>query len=844
MQIFLSIAWITTFIFALPALAQVDLNAARSQGQAASAYHKASEKKRPTDASATPKARLDEFRRDIQPVLKAACVQCHGPDKQKADFRVDTLNPDLLTGADVSWWLEVVDVLSNGDMPPAKKNIPFTDAQRGMVIDWLSEEIQTASEFRRANEGHSSFRRLTRYEYNYALQDLLGLPYNFADDLPPETASEEGFKNSSEMLQISTSQFELYRNIGRKALEKATVRGEKPPEAYYELIQMSARKTKKGVNEKGAYYLNRAAREPIVNASNNYRLSALKPSNKPLSVSTNDYALVLPGRYRTSWPLGINLPDRGDLHVRIRASRPESTGERVPTLRLFFGYQPSNNSKVTERAPTPDIDLDLPPGEAKTFEFRIPLSEVDRNPWRGKRIPKVNSSESLVIANINLDVHARAHIESVEVTTPGYAEWPPASHRRVFPEQGELDDAQYRRKAIGEFMQRAWRRPIEAKEIDRKVRLFDALRPTCEDDQEALIEVLSTVLASPHFLYLAPDESKDITIATRLAAFLWSSLPDAELLDLAKTGTLTDAETLAKQLDRMLAHPRAERLHKHFVRQWLNLELLDHLNVDKKVDPQFNDELREAMAGEPIALFREVLAQNHSIMDFLHADYTLMNEPLARHYGQNGVRGYAFRRVNFTEADKAARRGGLLGQAGLLAMNSDGKDSHPLKRGIWLLEAILNDPPPPPPPSVPEIDLADPEILKLTLKERMEDHRNDPACMSCHQRIDPWGIAFEHFDATGRWRDKIGKDPVDATSTLFNQQELAGIEGVKRYLLTDRQDQFARAMVHKLAMYALGRPLDFSDRAELEQITSTLRQEGDGLKTLLRLLVTSQLFQK
>jgi hypothetical protein len=184
-----------------------------------------------------------------------------------------------------------------------------------------------------------------------------------------------------------------------------------------------------------------------------------------------------------------------------------------------------------------------------------------------------------------------------------------------------------------------------------------------------------------------------------------------------------------------------------------------------------------------------------------------------------------------------------LTQAGLLAMNSDGKDSHPLKRGIWLLESILNDPPPPPPPAVPKIDLTDPNILKLTLKERMEDHRKDTACMSCHAKIDPWGIAFENFDAVGRWRTQIGNQPVDANSVLFNQQQLHGMEGLKRFLLANRQDQFARALVHKLTTYALGRPLTFGDRSRVDQITGDLRRQGDGLGTLMTLIVTSDLFQ-
>ena len=175
-------------------------------------------------------------------------------------------------------------------------------------------------------------------------------------------------------------------------------------------------------------------------------------------------------------------------------------------------------------------------------------------------------------------------------------------------------------------------------------------------------------------------------------------------------------------------------------------------------------------------------------------------------------------------------------------MNSDGTDSHPLKRGVWLLESILNDPPPPPPPAVPEIDLADPEILKMTLKQRIENHRNKPACNSCHTKIDPWGIAFENFDAIGKWRTQNQGKPVDASSLLYNQHELDGMDGLKRYLLANRQDQFARAMVHKLSTFALGRPLTFADRRHLENITSNLRQNGDGLETLILNLVTSELF--
>jgi hypothetical protein len=289
----------------------------------------------------------------------------------------------------------------------------------------------------------------------------------------------------------------------------------------------------------------------------------------------------------------------------------------------------------------------------------------------------------------------------------------------------------------------------------------------------------------------------------------------------------------------MLSDARSRRFSKHFVRQWLGMQLLDFLKVDRKVYTQFDSSLKEAMQEEPVAFFHEILQNNHCILDFVHADYTIANERLAKHYGLSDVYGNQFRRVNF---EPQHRRGGLLTQAGLLSLNSDGTDSHPLKRGIWMLERLLNDPPPPPPPAVPEIDLADPEIAKLTLKQRIENHRDHAACRSCHSKIDPWGIAFENFDAVGSWRTQIQGKPVDASSLLFNGQKLDGMDGLKRFLLENRQDQVARAMVHKLTTYSLGRPLTFGDLSSVEQITADLRRQGDGLATLVRLVATSKLF--
>lgn len=837
-------------------------------------------------SSLAPKANLKAFSEDIKPLLKEACVHCHGPEKQKSDFRVDTLNPDLISGKDADWWLEVMDVVSNGEMPPDDEEVQLSDEGKGRIIDWLSNEIQVASQVARSEQGHSSFRRMTRYEYSYALQDLLGLPYDFARDLPPETVSEDGFKNSSEMLQMSVMQFEQYRELGRKALMKATVGGEQPEPIYYGISMRAAanrlkamrvaelekrkKQHKDNPKELEKVFKQQAARHQFNPGATHYKNLKTNEGSKtvwnyhgakyawaprktcPEVPDQSPDVVIIPASQKYIIDLGDGLPDTGNMQVRIRASRTSRDEGNPPNLRLFIGNQASNDSRVTERIGGRDVAITASPDKPQIYQWDVPLGEVLRNAYRHTQklgdLP--NPAEYLLLLNSSgskVDIQ----IDYVEIIAPANDQWPPESHSRIFIEShNTANETEYARDVLTSFMGRAWRRPVTVAEIEQKMALFARLRPSCDHFQDTMIEVLATVLSSPKFLYLVRSNSarkkkgkqsiSDFELATRLSMFLWCSTPDQELLDLAAKGELRDPEVLISQSKRLLADPRAERFAKHYVRQWLGMELLDFLAVDKKTYGQFDPMLKEAMQDEPVAFFNEILKENHSVMDFIHADYAMVNERLARHYQIPEVYGNHFRKVALSPR---GNRGGLLTQAGLLAMNSDGKDSNPLKRGIWLIESLLNDPPPPPPPAVPEIDLTDPEILKLTLKERMEDHRSDPACISCHAKIDPWGIAFENFDATGAWRDKIGKVPVDSSSVLFNKQELHGMDGLKRFLLKNRQDQFARAMTHKMASYALGRPLTFGDRAQIDQLTAALRKKGDGLSDLILLIVTSELFQ-
>ncbi|MDA7916822.1 DUF1592 domain-containing protein [bacterium] len=884
-----------------PPFSQQSLQEARKAGAKNSKYHSPAAHPK---FSGPPEPDLVGFHADIQPILAETCFKCHGEKRQKADFRVDTLNPDLFAGEDVAWWLEVSDVITNGEMPPDDED-EMPDAYRSKVIEWLSGEIQGASQVRRSEQGHSSFRRMTRYEYNYALQDLLGLSFDLADDLPPETHSEDGFQNSSEMLQMSAVQFQTYREIARDALQKATVRGERPRPAFYgisiedghgkvlsstyaekvaalekEFNEQPAR-LKEGIDQLNADRFTKPSGAHIFNLDTKefypvryrYRGNAYvhyPTATLPEVPDEFRYLLVLPADQSHVIDLGDTLPDHGTLRLRVLASRTSDSKKRVPSLRLDFGFSESNNATSYQSASSHDIAIDAPLNKPQFYQWDIPLESLRRNPHRGVRKlgDHPNPTEYLVFKNATPVPNSQRsrrrgrsedneegnktladiQIHYLEVTAPYQEQWPTESHSRIFiASKNKGNEETYAREVLANFISRAWRRPVTDAEIDRHLAMFNLVRPKSIDFQEAMIEVLATSLSSPKFLYLAQQdpakqEVEDLSqfeLATRLAMFLWSSTPDEELLKLAAKGKLKNRRVLLSQTKRMLSDPRSERLSRHFVEQWLGMQLLDYLEIDEEVYPKFDADLKEAMQEEPVAFFQEVLSENRSVLDFLHADYAMVNERLASHYGLPDVYGNDFRRVKLSPE---APRGGILTQAGLLAMNSDGKDSHPLKRSIWLLENILHDPPPPPPPAVPEIDLTDPDILKMTLKERMEDHRNDPACYSCHAKIDPWGIALENFDAVGSWRDEVNGKPVDATSELFNNQKLDGIDGLKHFLLANRQDQFCHAMTHKLTTYALGRPLSFSDRANLDEITSKLRKSGDRLGDLISFIITSDLF--
>jgi mono/diheme cytochrome c family protein len=849
-----------------PDTTPMTLEEVRALGRMNSHYLQATATDKDTRTSdAAPTANISHFQKTIGHVLKKKCLACHGPEESNGNLRIDKLNPNLLTGPDVERWRGVYKVLGNSEMPPADEpDYELADADRSNIVEWLGDEIKKASRVHRNSSEHSSFRRMTKYEYEYALQDLLGLHYSLANTLPPETTSEDGFKNNSELLQMSAMQFEHYREIGLKTLRRATVRGERPQAITYiismreEMDKAAAGKKAKTFDKTDTNFASNRNKQHLFNQTTGQgvHFSGGAAAPKPDAAVGNTPAvspvvLVLPRSNELKLNLDRFLPDEGIMRVRIRAGRTTMKADEYASLRLIFSAHTSNNANFSQLISERDLAVTAPAGEPEFIHFDIPLSEIQRNPFRKLATTFPRRDEFLHIRNVsnasNNKEPLQVLIDTIEISAPYYDQWPPKTHTDIFIDsENRNDEEAYGREVLSQFMERVWRRHVTSKEVDQFMSLFAKYRPELETFEDAMVEVLATALATPEFLYLThkavakdasnaktPASISDIELASRLSFFLWSSVPDKELLELAKQERLKNAEVLTAQVERMLADSRARRFTQNFAEQWLGMDGLNNVT-------HVNDSsLREAMREEPIAFFDQVLKRNSSVLDFIHSDYVVVNERLAGHYGIPGVYGPHFRQVPVTAQ---TNRGGILTAAAVLAMNSDGKDSHPLKRGIWLLEHILQDPPPPPPPDVPEVDLTDPKILEMTLKERIADHRNKPACISCHAKIDPWGIAFENYDALGVFRTKIENKPVDATSALFNKQELAGMDGLKRYLLTDRQDQFSRALVHKMTAYALGRSLSFGDSADIDTLTVQFRNQGDRLGDLIHLIVNSDIF--
>ena len=774
--------------------------------------------------SAEPKTIV--FARDIKPVLQRLCVGCHGPKKQEAKLRLDTLSTDLVKGSDAETWHDVLNKLNLGEMPPKKAGQQPTSSERRLLVRWLTAELRRAQEVARSTGGRVVMRRLTRYEYNNTMRDLLGVEFDYAENLPPESISRDGFQNNGSVLGISPIQVEYYLKAARLALGKAIVTGPRP-----EVIKHHAIKSAKVRRVKGE-------------VSNR-----LGPGSRFL-VRLDEF------------------PREGDVVVRVRAHAvvPDQAG--FPRMKVTMGV------RADVRAPEKTLaEIDVTNTEPQTFTFRGRIESFPlpgHNPKYpglqvtvynvyedGKPTPKKKNRKNLPLEPD--PTKPLLVIESVDFEGPIFDTWPPRSHSQIFFQtSGTPDEREYARKILARFMTRAYRRPVDESELTAMLDLLERLRTRSPSFESAIGDLLALVLVSPEFLYLVEPRNEsferqpleEFELASRMSYFLWSTMPDDRLFELARDGKLSDPSVRQAEIRRMLADPRAWQFVKHFTDQWLGLPALDRIAVNPEFHPNFDERLKQDMRGETRHFFAEILNKDLSAMNLIDSDFAMLNRRLAHHYGVPLPPGGDMQRVQLPEG---SHRGGLLTQGSFLLSNSNGEDSHPIRRAVWLLDRLLDDPPAPPPPDVPDLDTNQPDVARLSLKQQLELHRKKESCNNCHRRIDPWGVVFENYDAVGRWRTVVTgprkkrrpRQPIDAAVKLPDGTGIDGVDGdggLKAYLVEVQGKAFARALVRRLLTYSLGRSLEYTDREAVDTLAAGFIKSDYRLRELIVAISVSRPF--
>ena len=783
-----------------------------------------------------PSSMAADFEKDVKPILMKKCVSCHGPDEANGDVRLDTLSPDLLKNAAAAeTWHDALNALNLGEMPP-KDEPQLTGKERDILTGWISDEIRRVVVARRSTGGQVVIRRLNRLEYQNTMRDLLGLDLKFARNLPPDSPSEDGFTNNGQSLRMSALQLECYLEAAREALKRAIVTTEKP-----DVVDHSQHKSENDKNK----------------------------GNYTSSLGRNGIFVVRSKEF----------PDEGEFLIRVRAKAVLPEGKPYPQLKAVLGYRadtetPSEKVGIIEVTSTEFADYEFrgrieefprqsrtqskypgllvwltnaysdgkPPGKPKQVQIEV----VDK---KGKK-----KKQKKTVWPVDPEF-PRIEIESVRFKAPVFETWPPAYHQNIlFPvESAKLDTDPYAEKVLERFMGRAFRRPATKLEITGMLAFFREVRAEVSSFEEAMRETLAMVLISPDFLYLVESSAgsrrklNDHELASRMSYFLWSTMPDERLFELAHEGSLRDPKVLTAEVERLLADPRSTNFTRQFSDQWLDLSGVDRVAVNPNFYPRFKNELKPHMQQETRQFFAEVLNRNLSALAFLDSDFAMLNRPLAEHYGLSGPRGLAFERVDLKPEDG---RGGLLTQASILLANSTGENSHPILRGVWIRDRLLNDPPNPPPPNVPALNSEKGDFAKLSLKEQLIAHRENEACARCHRGIDPWGIALEGFDAVGLKRESIKRKDgnktlniqVESEATLPGGHKVEGIADLKQYLLTEKREKFARAIVSRLLTYALGRSLELTDHEAVDELTAAFIQSDYRLKKLIELIAASEPF--
>ena len=814
------------------------------------------------------------FRKNAVPLLRKFCLECHGPDLQEGDFRVDTgLTPRMTDRATAGRWHEVVNVLNSHEMPPEGSPQPDV-AEVATLVDWVTAEVKRADRVNRTTD--IVIRRLNRAEYKNTIRDLFGIDFDVSDF--PEDASAGGFDNNGAALSVSPMHVEIYLNAARRVLDQAIVTGPRPEPIRWRFEPETGDSDSNRVRYGDNNAIVNGGKNPV---RGNGRLMSMDAWNK--KINARDFDLPSDGPYIIRVHAGGRIPDRQEILASATRLHEGRLAERMagnPDGEKYFRQEMNRDldhvrqSNIYDYGPprvrvtvhqagqptvvgTSDVTARFEDGALETLEFPVKLQAQNTGITLNSDYSVPAVLENHVFLRNEAFARPEILVDWLEIEGPVYPQWPPPSHSRLFPRpfpKPEAAATRYAREILTEFMPQAYRRSVSEAEINEKLKLYSIARAQTGDFVESMKIALTSVLVSPNFLYLAePGGERQLTdaeIASRMSYFLWSTMPDERLRELARQGRLSDPKIRAAEVDRMLADPRNQAFVENFASQWLGLREVGQNPPAPDLFPRYDRHLEESMVGESKAFFAEVLHNDLSIDHFIDSDFAMLNERLARFYQIDGVRGDHFRRVALPPN---AHRGGLLTQGSILSVTSNGTRTTPVRRGTWILKTLLDADPGLPVANAGEISPKVPGIDKATVRQRLEIHRELPQCARCHDKIDPLGFALENFDASGEWREREGfgykgriqsdDPPIDASGKLPDGTEIDGIEGLKQALLA-RHEQLRVAIASKLFSYALGREMTLVDQTDIRRAAGLTQSYKDELRTIIKAIVTSEAFMK
>ncbi|OJW13700.1 MAG: hypothetical protein BGO49_29680 [Planctomycetales bacterium 71-10] len=733
-------------------------------------------------------------------VVEKYCLSCHKGEEADGGLDLVKLMAKGSPSSNRKPWRRVKENVEGGTMPPDDHPQP-SEAEAGALAAWIDAEVEKAGCDGPVDPGKVTVRRLNRAEYDNTVRDLTGVDFRPADDFPSDDVGY-GFDNIGDVLSLPPILMEKYLAAAEAIASRAIdVGGDgEPPVKVYEGDDLGA-----------------------AGGSPHHDDGRMLSSDGEVAV-THDFP-------------------RGSEYVARIVAYGQQAGDQPARMELRLDGRPLRTFDVAAVEGAPGVfehRLRAPAGRHR-------LSAAFINDYWDPNHPDPSRRDRNLI------------VRSIEIQGPfrGPGDEPPPGHALILvnrptkPEEfGDCAVA-----VLERFLRRAYRRPVTGGEVAKLVRLAELARENDESFERGIQLAVQAVLASPQFLYRVElyrpkrdrkgkviDQPNGVPlshdeVASRLSYFLWSSMPDDELFRLADEQKLHDPAVLEGQVRRMLRDPKSEAFVANFAGQWLQLRNLDAASPDPEQFRAFDEPLRVAMKRESELFFAAILREDRSLIDFIDADYTFLNERLARHYGVPGVSGEEFREVKLPTRE----RGGLITQASVLTVTSNPSRTSPVKRGKWVLEQILGSPPPPPPPDVPALADDSKGPLVGTLRQRTEQHRANPSCASCHARLDPPGFGLENYDAIGAWRERDGGLEIDASSEMPTGEKFRGPAELKA-VLRSRKPEFARTLAEKLLTYALGRGLEESDACAVDKITKATADDGDRLSRIVLEIVKSDPF--